>query len=81
MSIQITNIKYQDDILFSSNIIVRVSFTMSFLSFLIHNRHFLPFRRADLTEPATLQPNRSGDHSFMVRALHLQQPRLVNNSG
>jgi len=55
---------------------------MSSLFFIIHNRHFLPIGRADLTAPAALRPIRSGeDHSFMVRALHLQQPRLVNDPG
>jgi hypothetical protein len=64
---------------------------MSSLSFIIHNRHFLPIGRADLTAPAALRPIRvvgrvGGDHSFMVRALHLQHPtrpttRLVNNPG
>jgi hypothetical protein len=67
--------------MFSPNIIVSISFSISFLSFFINNRHFLPFGRADLTAPASLRPIRGGDHSFMVRALHLQQPRLVNNPG
>ncbi len=80
-----------------------------------HNRHFLPFGRADLTTFAIIKlssrakrgdlmmirqrheiaaslrssqrrlrcsgPFAVDDHSFMGRALHLRQSRLVNNSG
>ena len=41
----------------------------------------LPFGQTDLAASAWLRPIRSAKHSFMDRASHLQQPRLVNNPG
>jgi hypothetical protein len=42
---------------------------------------FLPFRQADLAASALLQGTRGERHSFAPCASHLQQPRLVNNTG
>jgi hypothetical protein len=89
--------------------------TLFFIFSFNHNRHFLPFGRADLTTftfiklssrakrgdlmlirhrheiAASLRssqrrlrrssPFAVDNHSFMGGALHLQQSRLVNNSG
>jgi hypothetical protein len=48
---------------------------------LFYYRHFLPSGRADLATFAALQSIRSEVHSFTLCALHLWQPRLVNNPG
>ena len=47
----------------------------------ISNRHFLLYERADLTESASLQWICGEVHSCIHCALHLRQPRLVNNPG
>jgi len=41
------------------------------------HRHFLPFRRADLTASASLQWICGEVHSCIHCASHLRQPRLV----
>ncbi len=56
--------------------------SLYFFCFLFYyNRHFLPFRRADLTTSGVLRRNAVEYHSFIRRAYHLRQPRLVNNPG
>ena len=55
--------------------------TIFLLLFFNFNRHFLPFRRADLTASASLQDIRSRIYGFIPCALYLRQAWLVNNSG
>jgi hypothetical protein len=56
--------------------------TPSINNYFNHNRHFLPYGRADFTASASLQPIRSGlTTASWAAASPLQQSRLVNNPG